>query len=394
MSMIEDLEPDVLRAKRNAKWSSFAAPVLPSNPAEMDFGTAPAIQTAMQRIVTNQQYGYSARGPGSPSAQLAESFARRMKNKFGWAGVDTAHVVIVTDLVQAVMASILAFSEPHHGVALQIPSYPAFLGIISQSSRRAVLNAMRDTGTRFELDAEDFIAVADKDTRVLLLCLPHNPTGRVFPRSELAPIIAHAIARDMVIVADEIHADLLLDGRAHVPFAKMFPEAAERTITLYSATKSFNIPGLCTALMHFGSAELLSQFQSRIPPMLLGTPASPGTVATIAAWEESEDWCQMLIPTLEANRDHMLERLKAELPDLRMYLPEATYLAWADFSALPMNVVPYERLLNDALVAGGDGRNFGPHYERFVRLNFATSRAILDQKLDRIIASIRAPHPA
>lgn len=394
MRMIEDLDPDFLRAKLCAKWSSFAEPVLPSNPAEMDYGVAPPIQAAMQRIVSQQQYGYSTRGPGSPSVLLAESFARRMQSKFGWTGADPARVVVVNDLIQAVMASILAFSEPHHGVALQVPSYPAFLGIIAQSGRRPVLNPMRDTGSRFELDADQFIAVADEDTKVLLLCLPQNPTGRVFPKEELAPIVAHAMARGMVIVADEIHADLLLDGRDHIPFARMFPEAAERTITLYSATKSFNIPGLRTAVMHFGSEALMQQFQARIPPMLLGTPASPGTFATLAAWDEAEDWCQRLVPALEASRDHMLARLKSELPYIRMYLPEATYLAWLDFSAVPMNVVPYERLLNDALVAGGDGRNFGPHYERFVRLNFATSRQILDDKIDRIVTAIRTPQPA
>lgn len=393
MSTIEDLEPDFLRARLSAKWSSFASPILPSNPAEMDFGVAPAIQAAMQRVVTQQQYGYSTRGPGSPSVLLAESFARRMKDKFGWAGADPARVVVVNDLIQAIMASILAFSEPGDGVALQVPSYPAFLGIVAQSKRELVLNPMRDTGSRYELDPEQFRAVADEKTRVLLLCLPQNPTGRVFPEDELAPIVEHAMARNMVIVADEIHADLLLDGREHVPLARMFPEAADRTITLYSATKSFNIPGLRTAVMHFGSDALMAQFQDQVPSMLLGTPASPGTFATIAAWDQSEDWCQMLIPALEASRDHMLARLAEELPAVKIYSPEATYLSWADFSAVPMNVVPYEKLLVDAQVAGGDGRNFGPHYERFVRLNFATSRAILDAKLDRIVQTIRAKMP-
>ncbi|SMH53948.1 MalY/PatB family protein [Mesorhizobium australicum] len=389
MSIIQDLDPDFLRARQSAKWSSFDAPVLPSNPAEMDFAVAPAIQAAMERVVSQQKYGYSTRGPGSPGALLAESFCRRMLDKFGWDGADPARVVVVNDLIQAVMSSVLAFSEPGDGVALQVPSYPAFLGIIAQSGRQTVCNPMRDTGERYEIDAEQFQDAVDEKTRVLLLCLPQNPTGRVFPRDELAPVVERAVAMDMVIVADEIHADLLLDGRRHIPFARMFPEAADRTITLYSATKSFNIPGLRTAVMHFGSDELLRRFHSRIPPMLLGTPASPGTFATLAAWEESEAWCQALIKVLEANRDHMLSRLAEELPTVRMYTPEATYLAWADFTDVRMNAVPYERLLAEAKVAGGDGRNFGPHYERFVRLNFSTSRSVLDEKLDRIARAVK-----
>jgi len=393
MSIIEDLEPDFLRARLSAKWSSFASPILPSNPAEMDFGVAPAIQAAMQDYVSKQQYGYSTKGPGSPSAMLAEAFCKRMAKNFSWTGADPARVVVVNDLVQAVMASIVAFSDADEGVALQVPSYPAFLGIVAQSGRKAVLNPMRDTGGRYELDTEQFRAVADEKTRLLLLCLPHNPTGRAFPKEELAGIVAHALAMNMVIVADEIHADLLYGGGRHVSFASMFPEAAERTITLYSATKSFNIPGLRTAVMHFGSDALLQKFQERIPPMLLGTPASPGIFATMAAWEACDEWQEGLISVLQANRDHMLKRLAAELPDLRMYVPEATYLAWADFSKYPMNVAPYERILNSAQVAAGDGRNFGPDYDRFVRLNFATSRRILDEKIDRIVAAIHLEMP-
>ncbi len=388
MSIVEDLDPDFLRARLSSKWSSFAPDILPSNPAEMDFGVAPAIQAAMHDYVSKQQYGYSPRGPESPNALLADAFCRRMENLFGWEEALPERVIVVNDLIQAVMASVLANSEPGDGVALQVPAYPAFLSIISQSGRKAVLNPMRDTGRRYEIDADQFLAVTDEHTRVLLLCLPHNPTGRTFPREELADVVEGAMAMNMVIVADEIHADLLYDGRKHIPFAKMFPEAAERTITLYSATKSFNIPGLRTAVMHFGSDALMQRFQEKIPSMLLGTPASQGAFATLAAWDSCEEWHRHLVAVLQANRDHMYDRFKTELPDADMYMPEATYLAWADFSRYPMNVTPYDRILSSGRVAAGDGRNFGPIYDRFVRFNFATSRDILDAKIDRIVMSL------
>lgn len=390
MTSIEDLDPAFLRARFSAKWSSFGADILPSNPAEMDFGVAPAIQSAMRQMVERQQYGYSTRGPGSAATTLIEAFSRRMRNKFGWAGVEPDRVVVLNDLVQAVMASILAFSDPQDGVVLQVPSYPAFLAILAQSGRRTVVNPMIDAGERFELDIENIAAVTTPDVKVLLLCHPHNPTGRVFTKAELAPLARIAIERDMVVVSDEIHADLLLDGRQHIPFAQMFPEAADRTVTLYSATKSYNIPGLRTALMHFGSESLLERFQSRIPPFLLGTPASPGVFATIAAWEEeASKWGESLIGVLERSRDHMMARFAAELPEVRMHRPEATYLAWADFSAFKLQDRPYAYLLEKALVAGGDGRNFGPGYEQCVRLNFATSQAILDEKIDRLVRAVR-----
>jgi cysteine-S-conjugate beta-lyase len=390
MTLVEGLSPDFLRSRSSAKWATFTENVLPSNPAEMDFATAPEIQRAMERVVARQQYGYSTRGPGSPAALVSESFARRMHDKFGWAGAEPSLVVIVNDLVQAVMACILAFSKPEQGVVLQVPAYPAFLGIVAQSGRRLVANPMTDTGAGFVLDADDFVANAGSDVRVLLLCVPQNPTGRVFERAELAPLIEHAIRNDMTIISDEIHADLMLDGRVHVPLAKMFPEAAERVVTLYSATKSFNIPGLRTAIMHFGSSDLQDRFNAQIPPLLLGTPAVPGHFATLAAWEEAGDWCDRLGEVLSESRDHMIKRFSAELPEVRVYPPQATYLAWLDCSGLKIPAVPYEYLLKQAHVAAGDGRNFGRGYDQFVRLNFATSRIILDEKVDRIVRALRA----
>ncbi len=388
--MIQELAPDFLRARLNSKWASFGADVLPSNPAEMDFGTAPAIQARLEEFVVRQQYGYATRGPGSPAALMTEGFVRRMHEKFGWQ-TDPARVVLLNDLVQAVMANVLAFTRPEDGVVLQVPSYPAFLMLLKQSGRRILVNPMRDSGTRYELDIDNFRVQIDAGARVVLLCHPHNPTGRAFTREEFAPLAQLAVERDLVVVSDEIHADLMLDGRRHIPFASMFPEAADRTVTLYSATKSFNIPGLRCAAMHFGSAALQERFDAAIPPLLLGTPAVTGMWATIAAWEDtSENWLQQMIAPLQANRDHMLARFAAELPEVAIRRSESTYLAWADFAPLGLPERPYPYLLENAKVAAGDGANFGPGYGDFIRLNFATSRAILDDKLDRIVRAVRA----
>ncbi|HVW94219.1 MAG TPA: aminotransferase class I/II-fold pyridoxal phosphate-dependent enzyme, partial [Devosia sp.] len=225
--MIEELSPDFLRTRLSSKWSSFGADVLPSNPAEMDFGVAPGIQRRMQELVDKQQYGYAPRGAANPVALVVDGFVRRMRDRFGFAA-DPARVVVLNDLVQAVMSTVMAFAEPHEGVALQVPAYPAFLSLLAQSGRPIVLNPMREQAGRYAIDVEGLEAALAPDTRVLLLCHPHNPTGRAFTREELAPLAALAIERDMVVVCDEIHADLMLDGRRHMPFGAMFPEAADR----------------------------------------------------------------------------------------------------------------------------------------------------------------------
>ncbi len=385
---IETLSEDFLRQRRSSKWMTHAPDVLPSNPAEMDFGTAPVIQARLQRLIAEQRYGYAMRGPDGPSGRLAAAFAARMREKFGWAA-DPEMVLVLGDLVQATTASLVAFSDPGDGVLLQLPSYPAFLRAISQSGRTLVANPMHDTGEGFELDMEGFVAGIKAGARIVLLCHPQNPTGRVFEASDFPGLPDLVQTHDLIVVSDEIHADLVYAPRHHTPLAKMFPEIADRIVTLYSATKSFNIPGLRCAVMHFGSAALRARFDARIPPSLLGSPGVAGIEATLAAWEEGEPWCEHLVTALADNREHLLARLRSEAPGIRMYAPQATYLAWLDCSRLGLSVPPYEFFLERAGVGAGDGRNFGAPGDEFVRLNFATSRAILDQKIDRMVRAVR-----
>lgn len=387
--MIEFLSPQFLRARGNSKWATFEEDVIPSNPAEMDFGVTPSIQKALQDMVDKQQYGYAPHTAQNPRTRVAEAFLRRMEDKFGWTPQKDG-VMVINDLVQGVVAAASAFTDPGQGIALQVPSYPAFLMALENAGRNIVHNPMIDTGETFELDVENLKSVLTEDVKILLLCHPHNPTGRVFTKEEFAPLAQLAVERDLIVVSDEIHADLVYDGRTHEPFGKMFPELADRTITLYSATKSFNIPGLRTGIMHFGSPELKQRFADRVPPVLMGTPGVPGAIATLAAWEEGQEWYEELVGLLQFNRDYMMKRFAEELPEVRMYKPQATYLAWADFSNLSLRARPYEALLASARVAGGDGHNFGAAYEQCVRFNFATSRDILDETIDRIVRCVRA----
>jgi cysteine-S-conjugate beta-lyase len=387
--IVEDLTKDFLRRhRRSNKWMTHGPDVIPSNPAEMDFGIAPVIQARLERLIAEQRYGYAMRGPDGPTGQLASAFAARMREKFRWT-VDPEKVLALGDLVQGTTASLVAFSEPGEGVLLQLPSYPAFLRAISESGRRLVPNTMIDTGSGFALDMDGFAASIDSGTRVVLLCHPQNPTGRVFEAEDLAALPALVRKHDLVVVSDEIHADLVFAPRHHTPLALMFPEIADRIITMYSATKSFNIPGMRCAVIHFGSDELRKRFDARIPRSLLGSPGIAGVEATLAAWEEGEPWCENLVAELERNRDHLVARLHAEAPGIGIYAPQATYLAWLDCSRLPLSVPPYEFFLERAGVGGGDGRNFGAPGEKFLRLNFATSRAILDEKIDRMVRAVR-----
>jgi cystathionine beta-lyase len=218
---------------------------------------------------------------------------------------------------------------------------------------------------------------------------PHNPTGRVFTREELQALAEVAVERDLVVVSDEIHADLVYSGSKHIPFASLGPDVAARTITLTSATKGFNIPGLRCALMHFGAPELQARFHKVFPLRILGQVNVVGIDATVAAWRHGQPWLKKVMARLEQNRNRLTEFMATEMPRIRFRQPEATYLAWLDCRGLELPQRPFEFFLELAKVALLDGATFGATHGQCVRLNFATSEPILAQVLERLAGAVK-----
>jgi cystathionine beta-lyase len=254
---------------------------------------------------------------------------------------------------------------------------------------------MRDDGTRYTFDLNELERQVDKNTRIFVLCNPQNPTGRVFSRDELQAIARFVLEHDLIVISDEIHADLIYPGHQHTPFATLGAEIAARTVTLNSATKSFNIPGLRCAVTAFGSEELLARFHQRIPPKLTGQSSIIGIDATIAAWDECGGWLDAAVAHLLQARNHLTEVLTAEVPAIRFHAPEATYLAWLDCSDVEMSTSAFQFFLDNARIGFSAGENFDPDCGRFVRFNFATSMPILDQILDRFVTAVKkAPRRA
>ncbi len=349
-----DFDIATLRARRTNKWHKFPDDVLPAWVADMDFGVAPAISEALARLTRDQEYGYAAR-----EGALAAAFTRRMQRRFDWQ-TDPADAHPIGDLVQASFSSVMAFSDPGDAVLLQLPSYPPFMAAIKDTGRRLIANPMRDSGTRWVLDLAAYEAAPDPRARVLIFCHPQNPTGRSYSRAELEQVAAFAIRHDLVVVSDEIHADIVYPGNTHIPLASLSPEIAARTITITSATKSFNIPALRCAVMHFGAPALKERFFARIHARLLGSPGVTGVDATIAAWDDGQPWLDAILVQLRANRDWLAQTLGAELPGVTMRLPEATYLAWLDCSALKLPCPAGQFFLDRARVGLNFGETFGP----------------------------------
>lgn len=384
----ERLDLAKLRARRGEKWRLFGPDVLPAWVAEMDFPLAPPVRRAVEEALALDDLGY----PLDVAEDLHAAFARRMEARFGWR-IDPARVEALSEVMQGVYVAIDRFSEPGDGVVAQTPVYPPFLNAVRKMGRRLVENPLASGPGGWEVDADDLARKADEGARVFLLCNPQNPTGRVLTRAELEAIAAIAIERDWVVVADEIHADLVYGGRAHVPFASLGPEVAARTITLGSASKAFNIPGLRCALAHFGSDALRRRFRS-FPHGLRGGLGSLGQAATIAAWERGQPWLDAALAHLDDNRRFVAAFVAERWPEVRHVSPEATFLAWLDFRALALPTTPQAFFLERARVALSAGEWFGTPGNGFARLNFATSRALLGEILSRLDRAIREPDRA
>ena len=351
----------------------------------MDFLVAPAIHNVVDKYIRQGNYGYPNKAVRDEVKQV---FAEYMQRRFQW-GIDTNQVILTGDLIQAMHLLIRTLTAPGDGIVVQPPIYPPFLESVQDNGRCLVLNHLIQDEERYVMDLEALEASLTPDTRLLMFCNPHNPSGRAFERDELEALAELVVRHDLLIVSDEIHADLVYEGRQHIPLATLGDEIAARTITITSATKAYNTAGLCCAVMHVGSEALLK----RLEPLTLAT-VGPfdilGAEALMAAWRHSDDWLAAVKTQLAENRQMVTKFISKRLPDVKYIAPEATYLAWFDCSELdlPTDKTVTEYFLDNARIAFNDGKKFGPGYDRYTRLNFATSPEILEMVLERMAGTL------
>lgn len=359
-----------LRRRIGRKWSRHPDDVLPAWIADMDFAPAPVIRASLLEAIELGDLGY---GPTAAESGVPQAFAGWSRRRWGW-DPDPAHVLLMPDVISGLFNCIEAVTEPGDGVLVQAPVYGPFLATVRALGRRLVETPI--VGGRIDFDA---LAAAAADARMILLCNPHNPTGRVFTAEEIRRIGEIAEARDLIVVSDEVHADLVFLGHRHLPFASLSPDAAARCVTLNSPSKAFNVAGLRLAVAVASDAGLRARLTAL--PASRWTPFSTlGVRAALAAWSDAgEDWLDACVERLEANRDLVGRRLP---PGVAWTPPEAGYLAWLDFTDLAPD--PAAFLLEHARVALSGGAEFGGPGAGHARLNFATSEAVLDEILARI----------
>jgi cystathionine beta-lyase len=405
MSTAFDFDTPVDRtATSSSKWNRYAGrDVIPLWVADMDFRCAPAIVDALRARVDHGIFGYT-----EPPEELAPAIAAALERDHGWR-IETDWLVWLPSLVVGLNVVSRAFADEGDDLLTAVPIYPPFLSAPQYAGRNAVRVMLRERPPspriksaagpspapargegehpRWDWDFDALEAAVGPRTRVLMLCSPHNPTGRVWARDELERLAAFAQRHDLLVVSDEIHCGLVLDqDERHIPFASLSADAAARTVTLMSASKTFNTPTLGCSFAIASNPELRARLK-RTMAGIVHHVGGLGFVATLAAYRDGRAWQLELLDYLRGNRD-LAQRELGAMRGLRTWHVEATYLAWIDARGLGM-ANPF-KFFEDAGVGLYEGALFGtPGY---LRLNFACPRAQLAEALQRMRRAVSEAH--
>ncbi len=382
------------RGTGSIKWKQYPQDVLPLWVADMDFLAPEPVIAALRAKVEHGIYGYEM-----PSLELRQTVASRLKSLYDWE-IAPEMVVATPGIVSAFTVASHAVCEPGQGLLVQPPVYPPFLKL--SENRRLIrqeaplVKRVQGPELRYEVDFDIFeraIHANGARTGMFLLCNPHNPTGQVYTREELARMAELCLKNDIVICSDEIHSELLLGETEFFPIAALDQQVAEQTITLIAPSKTFNIPGLFCGFAIIPDKNLLERYKKAVESLAMHVNSLGLSAAQVAFSGECDDWLTALRRYLTLNRDYLVSFLRGEMGGIQTTLPQATYLAWLDCNNLAvsgkMSGTPSEFFLREAHVALNNGADFGSGGSGFVRLNFGCPRSILVEAWARMKSALR-----
>lgn len=368
------------RGTNSYKWDTTAPGVDAMWVADMDFRTAPCITEALRRRVEQGIFGYTF-VPDEYYRATVGWFSRRHR----WT-IDPTHIIYTSGVVPAVSAIIKGMTRPGDKVIVQTPAYNCFFSSIRNNGCQLSANRLRYENGVYSIDFEDLERrAADSEAKVLLLCNPHNPSGRVWTRAELERVADIAIRNGLFVISDEIHCELTYEGHDYTPFASLGEDIARRCAVCVSPSKAFNIAGLQIANIIAADSEVRRKIDRAINDNEVCDVNPFGVIATIEAYTNGEEWLDALRKYLWGNYVVLRDFFHRELPSYPVTDLEGTYLAWIDCSAAEIGADKLERLLeNEAKVRLNAGTMYGDGGEDFLRINLACPRELIEKALPRI----------
>lgn len=352
--------------------------LLPLWVADMDFRCPPAVVQSMKDIAEHGIYGYVMQRDDYYNAVISW-----MQRRFNWT-IEKDWILFMPGIVPAIRLAIDTFTQPGDGVIVQQPVYFPFMAVTKEAERQVLNNRLIETENGYQIDFEDLEEKAkDPKAKMMILCSPHNPVGRVWTQEELKRIIDICGENDVILVSDEIHQDLIHTGHKHIPAANLTDQSA-KIITCTAPSKTFNVASLFASNIIISNEKLREAFKKELDKMHL-MPSSFTIGAVKAAYNEGEAWLEELLSYLSDNIDYVFDYLSKELPKVKMRKPEATFLLWLDFREYGISSKELERkMIEEAGLALNKGWMFGREGEGHMRLNVGCPRDILHEALERI----------
>lgn len=359
--------------------------LLPMWVADMDFMAPAPVIEAMKERVEHGIFGYTSR-PDS----YYEAVIGWMQRRHQWS-VQKEWICHCPGVVPALSYIVQAFTQPGEKVVIQPPVYYPFTNVVAGNGRQVVHNPLKYEDGRYTMDFEDLLRKLDPDVKLLILCNPHNPGGRVWTREELTRLGDICTRHNVRIVSDEIHCDLVLKGHTHTPLAAISEEFAQNTIMCTAPSKTFNLAGLQTSNIIIPNEDMREVFQATMDTLALRLTNTLGVVATESAYRYGDEWLDQLLDYLQQNLEFLTDYIERSINGIKVIKPEATYLVWLDCRELGMDTESLQQfILKEAKVAVNQGFTFGPGGEGFIRMNIACPRSVLEEGLRRIEKAVNS----
>ena len=369
------------------KWRGFPADVLPLPVMEMDFPIAQPIRDVLIEMVNHSDLGYLG-----PVPELADGFGAFCATRWGWE-IDKSQVRIAADVGVGCVEVLRVFTVPGDRILINSPVYQNFYSWVNEVKLEKVDVPFLNSGSNSDdvnpwtLDLDEVEKVYASGIKVHLLCSPHNPLGRIYSRKELSRIADMAKKYGVIVISDEIHSPLVFKSHEFFPFLTISETAREVGVTLTSASKGWNLAGLKSSLI-VSQNDAINAVLELMPPAVKFRSSILGAFASAVAFKDGGVWLDSVIDTLEENSLMVRNLLAAKLPSVKTHLPQSSYVAWLDVSALNLGENPAQTLLERGKVAFNAGHLYGAQSTQFVRLNYATSPTILTEAIDRIVKSL------